>query len=171
MICCPVLPWKEAHLIVGDDIFYNNWSFQIFFIHQFKAFPLFIVVLTYLPFSTTSILQYFTCLCFCLKQGGDTHLRAECGAPKIKALPYRMKPPSTKATKSHTGRAEAMAQRVLNETMLKNLTILHTQHRAPPILIPISTIGKEWDHERKKEPHIGSKKRNKKNRKELIMLN
>ena len=31
----------------------------------------------------------------------------------------------------------------------KALIISHTQHKAPPILTPISNIGKEWGHEEK----------------------
>ena len=53
----------------------------------------------------------------------------------------------------------------------KNLTVLHTQYKAPPILIPISNIGQECGHYRKKGPHIGCKKQNKKNWKELNKLN
>ena len=86
-------------------------------------------------------------------------------------LPTKPYPLRTQATKSQ-GKTEAMTQRALNETMLtlrkkrknekKNLTVSHTQHKAPLILVPISTIGEEWGHETK-GAHIGSKKRNKKN--------
>ena len=32
----------------------------------------------------------------------------------------------------------------------KNFIISHTQHRPPPILTPISIIGKKWGHEKEK---------------------
>ena len=68
--------------------------------------------------------------------------------------------------------------RALNEKMLpmrrkinekKNLTVSHTQHRAPPILTPYLPYGRNGEM-RKKGPNIGSKKRHKKNRKDLKRL-
>ena len=86
------------------------------------------------------------------------------GVVKVNTLPYRLKPPSTKAAKSRAGKEEA-----LNKTMLhtrkkeknekKNLTVSHTQHRAPPTLTNISTIGKKWGHEKIKDLYIRSTKK------------
>ena len=39
--------------------------------------------------------------------------------------------------------------------------------QGPRIFSPVSNIKEEWEHERKKGAHIGSKKQNKKNRIEL----
>ena len=46
----------------------------------------------------------------------------------------------------------------MNETMLpmrrkKNFTISHTQHRTPPIPTHIPTKQKEWEREKKGDPH------------------
>ena len=42
------------------------------------------------------------------------------------------------------------ANEVKRKKEKKNLTVSHTQHRAPLIFTLISTIGKEWGHEKNK---------------------
>ena len=45
---------------------------------------------------------------------------------------------------SHAGKAEAMTQRAMNETMMPT---------SPTDTHPIFTIGKEWGHGKKRTPH------------------
>ena len=80
---------------------------------------------------------------FLAKTRSETQsLQAVYGGHKVKTLKNPLNTPLSKAAKSHAGKAEAITQRTLNETMLsmrkkkKNLTASHTQHKAPPILTP-----------------------------------
>ena len=68
---------------------------------------------------------------------------------------------SSQTSESHAGRVSPreglepnnVAYVVKRKKREKNLTVLHAQHRTPPITIPISTKGKEWEHEKKEVPH------------------
>ena len=81
-------------------------------------------------------------------------------------IAYPLNPPF-QATRSHPGKAKNCEPKALNETMLsmrrkKSLTISHTQHRTPPIPIPISTKEKEWGRVIKKETHREQKSKKRK---------
>ena len=61
-------------------------------------------------------------------------------------------------------KSKSCGPKALNEIMLptrrkKSLTISHTQHRTPPISIPISTKEKKWGREKKWDPHRQQEKR------------
>ena len=73
---------------------------------------------------------------FLAKQGEKTQSTGRVWGMKNKNMQDPQNLPSTQAAKSHVGKAEAITQRALNETMLpmrkkreEKCTASHTQHR------------------------------------------
>ena len=74
------------------------------------------------------------------------------GLAKKESMPYPQKPPLSQAINSHAGMLRKKGPELNNaanevKRRRKSLTVLHTQHRAPPINTTISTEGKGWGHE------------------------
>ena len=116
---------------------------------------------------------------FFRNQGGKILYARGVGLAKDVAYPLKFS--SSKATRAHQGKAKSHEPYALNETMLpmqrkKSFTISHTQHKTPPIPIPISPKEKEWGCEKKRRPTLGARiskqsiKNRRKVKKKLIKL-
>ena len=61
---------------------------------------------------------------------------------KVKTLHYPLKPLSSQAAKSHAGKAEAVTQRALNETMLPTRNKENMRRKILPFRTPST-----WPHQ------------------------